>query len=260
MSKKILAVCAVFALSFLAFSREIRVASFEVQGLCEVLGGKARLAHGIGEAMNEFDVVALQGVGSDADVVRLVKSANALAPSQVRWSFVRSGQFAVAYRADRVEAADVAECPGAFGLKVSPVSVRLLVDGLDFVLLSVRVSPDSANSEIPALKTVILWACVEYGTDKVACVGDYRADWPWYFPGTGYCLRGFDSYATAIPNADGFSEEKAYDRAELTQGLNRHFTGTYGVFSRKVPGVARPVVWFELSTDPVARNMSLADH
>lgn len=251
----------------------VRVASFNLQIFGETKESRPRLMHALGEIVNQFDVIAFQEIGSngskasDAECAKLAGSiarvADSVAGVHGRWAFVNGDQYAIVYRADKFDLVASGEYSGTQTFTYRPLEARLKAKtgSLDFVLMTVHTRPDLAEVEIPMLRTAMMEACVKYGTDMVACVGDYNADGKFYLKGLGYNLRGFDGYVTVIPNGADTTVSPntncAYDRIELTPALGKRFTKTYGVL---IPSQFMDVSSVEGPADKKGTDSAISDH
>ena len=264
----------IFFAALAALSAEpIRVASFNLQIFGETKESRPRLMHVLGEIVNKFDVIAFQEIGSngskapDAECARLTRSitrsADSVAGVSGRWAFVNGDQYAIVYRTDKFDLVASGEYSGTQTFTYRPLEARLKAKtgNLDFVLMTVHTRPELAEAEIPMLRIAMMEACVKYGTDMVACVGDYNADGKFYLEGFGYNLRGFDGYVTVIPNGADTTVSPntncAYDRIELTPALGKRFTKTYGVL---VPSQSMDVSSVEGPSGRAGTDSAISDH
>jgi deoxyribonuclease-1-like protein len=223
----------------------IAIASYNVNILGPTKASRRATMNALAAIVARFDLVALQEVGSndssagDASCEEVLSDLAALAGEAgggVPYRYLRRGQFAFAYRADRLEAEPLPTPAAAAGLSYPPLAARFRALGrpLDFVMIDAHARPSLASSEIPALAAAMAEAAASYGEPDVVCAGDLNADGSYYAEGEGLGLAAFPSsrFATVVPNdADTTvaTGSLAYDRIELSSSMAGDWTGKWGV-------------------------------
>jgi deoxyribonuclease-1-like protein len=260
----------------------IAIASYNVNVLGPTKAARRATMDALAAIVARFDLVALQEVGSndssagDATCEEVLAALTALAgraAGGAPYRYLRQGQFAFAFRSDRLEAEALPVPAAASGLAYPPLTARFRALGrpLDFVMIDAHARPSLASSEIPALAAAMAEAAASAGEPDVVCAGDLNADGSYYSEGEGPSLSAFppSGFSTVVPNdADTTvaSGSLAYDRIELSSSMAGDWTGIWGVLrpaeildlsACEGPGTASGTeralsdhypVWAELST------------
>jgi endonuclease/exonuclease/phosphatase family metal-dependent hydrolase len=251
----------------------IRVASYNMAILGPskaakpaVMGVLARIAAG-------FDLVAMQEVGSNASTASdeacaeamdaFVAGADAVAGGDL-FSYVRSGQYALLYRKDRLEVKSFEQYSGSRAFAYPPLVAYFQVRGrpLDFAMMTIHTRPSRASEEIPAIAVAMDEVAADLAEADVVCAGDFNADGEYYPEGDGQALAGFPAgrFLTVIPNEADTTVAKealAYDRMELSSAMAGDYAGSWGVLR---PGDSYDLSACEGPGGSAGTERALSDH
>jgi len=239
-------------------STHLRIGSMNMQVFGPTKLGRPNLVTLMASVATNFDIIALQEVGSNQANVNEINASSAASRYTQRvneivvennlsaelgtYAFVQGNQYAYVYRTAAVSLSDTygytnVQYAATNSFSYPPLLTKATTtSGLCFVLFTVHTSPGSATSEIPAIAVSMLEAASKYNEPRVIALGDYNADGSYYSPGSagqGW-LNGFplDTWWTCIPNgADTTvaSSNNTYDRVQMLLPLKPHFTGKWGV-------------------------------
>lgn len=263
----------------------LRIASFNIQIFGKTKAARPNTLSVLAEIGSNFDIIALQEVGSNrssasdetcAEIMDIyVSRINEIAGEEI-YSYINGNQYAIVYRTDRVRVKDYVLYDGVESFTYTPLiaDFETVEEGsnFDFSIINVHTSPGRAEDEIPALKTVMSEVERLYEEPDVLCLGDFNADGSFYDEGTGDWLSGFDPefYITGIPNHYDTTvapSDNTYDRMQMTRSFDADLTGGAGVMrfdeiydlsgcegTEKTEGQARAVsdhypVWCEYYID-----------
>jgi endonuclease/exonuclease/phosphatase family metal-dependent hydrolase len=257
-----------------ASNEKIKVGSFNIQIFGTTKSSRANVMTVLAKIASNFDLMAIQEVGSngstatdatcvaimDAYVARINEVAGTTA-----YAYVRGNQYAFVYRKDKLTCQSYALYSGSKTFAYSPLVAKFKSNSgnLDFVIVSIHTSPSLAETEIPALKTVMAEARTSYGEPDVICVGDYNADGSYYEEGADSWLSGFDTatYTTAIPNSADTTvatSSNTYDRVQMfSQASAADFAGTWDVMEF---GQIYDVSQCEGTTSTAGTEAAVSDH
>jgi endonuclease/exonuclease/phosphatase family metal-dependent hydrolase len=225
----------------------LKIASFNIQIFGRTKAARPNTLSVLAEIALNFDIIALQEVGSNrssasdetcAEIMEIyVARINEIAGEEI-YSYINGNQYAIVYRTDRVRVKNYMLYDGIESFTYTPLiaNFETVEDGsnFDFSIITVHTSPGRAEDEIPALKKVMSEVEKLYEEPDVLCLGDFNADGSYYDEGPGEWLRGFDPefYITGIPNYYDTTvapSDNTYDRMQMTRSFDTDFTGESGV-------------------------------
>lgn len=225
----------------------LRIASFNIQIFGKTKAARPNTLSVLAEIALNFDIIALQEVGSNrssasdetcAEIMDIyVARINEIAGDDV-YSYISGNQYAIVYRTDRLRVKDYILYDGIESFTYTPLiaDFETIEDGsnFDFSIITIHTSPGRAEDEIPALKTVMDEVERLYEEPDVLCLGDFNADGSYYDEGDEEWLAGFDPdfYITGIPNHYDTTvapSDNTYDRMQMTRSFDTDFTGESGV-------------------------------
>ncbi len=227
---------------------KIKIGSFNIEIFGTTKISRANTLRVLAQVATNYDIMAVQEVGSNSNpsestattvMETYIAEINSIAGPGA-YSYVRGHQYAFVYRNSTINKHASQLYSGSQTFAYVPLVANFSVKSgnFDFSMISIHTSPSLANTEIPALKTVMSEVKALYNENDVICVGDYNADGSYYSAGTvtqGW-LNGFDPsvYITAIKNGSdttvSVNNTYTYDRMQMfTAYSTQDFTGTTGV-------------------------------
>ncbi len=223
----------------------IKIASFNMQIFGKTKLNRPNVLDIFARIAGNFDMIALQEVGTNKAKVNdelcnsitqaFTTKINKLAGTDY-YSFIRGNQYAIVYRTDKFTVKKYALYTGTKTFSFIPLIANFKTNepgsNFDFSIITVHTSPDSAETEINSLKTVIDETKTLYSEQDVICLGDYNADGSYYNEGSEIWLAGFNPevYITGIPNSADTTvaaSENTYDRIQMSIDCSTDFTGKY---------------------------------
>lgn len=200
----------------------------------------------LAQVATNFDILAIQEVGSNGDPseegATQVMEAYVARINQLMggtpYAYVRAHQYAFVYKTNSIDMQGHHWYNGSQSFRYKPLVAKFSVrnGNFKFVLVTIHTSPGLAETEIPALQTVMQEASAQYGESDVAALGDYNGDGSYYAAGApGGDLAGWPNppYTTVVKNGSDTTvaaNNYTYDRFQLSQTMAEDYAGTYGVF------------------------------
>jgi len=225
----------------------LRIGAFNIEIFGNTKVGRPNTLTVLAKIASNFDVMAVEEVGSNNSsssdetctgiMDQYVEKINEVYGEGL-FSYVRGNQYAIVYRTDRVRINNYTLYSGMQSFTYTPLIANLSVivkgGNLDFSMVVIHTSPSLAETEIPALKTVMDEVRTLYSEPDVICAGDYNADGSYYSEGDDEWLAGFElsDYITGIPNVCDTtvaSSGNTYDRMQMTISMVSDYTNDGGV-------------------------------
>jgi len=226
----------------------LKIGSFNMQIFGNTKLSRPNTLTVLAKIVTNFDIIALQEVGSNnssssdatstAIMDTFVDRINEIVGSDL-YSYIRGNQYAIVYRTDKVKVNNYSVYTGTESFAYTPLIANFETiesgSNFDFSLITIHTSPSLAETEIPALKTVMDEVKTLYTEPDVICLGDYNADGSYYTEGSDDWLSGFDitAYITGILNSVDTTvalSSNTYDRIQMTKSLSTDYTGDADVF------------------------------
>ncbi|MFA6507840.1 MAG: endonuclease/exonuclease/phosphatase family protein [Treponemataceae bacterium] len=251
----------------------LKIASYNIQSFGRTKIGRSGTLKVLANIGASFDVMAVQEVGSNASSAsdETADAVMALYVAKINehvvgelFDYVRTGQFALVYRKDRLTVNAWGEYTGVeqFAYKPLIVYFKTLEAPFDFVFIDAHLRPSQAKTEMKALKRVMAEAAALYDEKDVICAGDFNADGTYYEEGTSSFPADFTypEFISVIPNdADTTvaSGSFAYDRMELTSSMASDFSGNWSVLK---PASLWDLSFCEGTANNAGTESALSDH
>ncbi len=260
----------------------IKIGSYNMAILASTKTARPRTMEVLALIAADFDVMAMQEVGSNGSTASDESCVAAMEAYTARinqieggdlYAYVRGDQYAFVYRKDRLELKASGLYQGTRLFTYTPLVAWFQVRGrpLDFLLLTIHTRPSLAGTEVPSLAAAMDEVAGSYGEADVLCLGDFNADGSYYAEnpaasadggGGPSFLAGFPPgrYVSLVPNdADTTvaAESLAYDRMELTMAMSEDYAGSWGVVR---PGEVYDLSECEGSEKSAGSERALSDH
>ena len=252
---------------------KLKIASYNIQSFGRTKVGRTGTLTVLARIAASFDLLAIQEVGGNAATVSdataeavaalYVSKTNEIAGGEF-YSYIRAGQFAIIYRADRLKAVAWGAYAGPEQFAYRPLAAYFQTIGapFDFVYVDAHLRPSLAAQEMKSLKKAMAEVAALYSERDVICAGDFNADGSYYREGGAAYPADFEppDYISVVPNdADTTvaANRYAYDRMELTSSMAEDFTGTWNVLK---PGALWDLSACEGTETTAGTERALSDH
>lgn len=252
----------------------IRIASFNLQILGDTKLGRTTTVQTLAAIINQFDLVALQEVGSSNSTTSSENSRRILdhfllelnaQAGQNSYSYLYGNQYAILYR-NKILTPNFSQVhPDSENFAYPPLlaGFRVLSGNFDFVLATIHTRPANAVEELASLAGLVETLAAAFNEPDIIMLGDFNADGSYYNEGSSEALAGFHQTITVIPNSADTSVapgDNSYDRIQLSPAMQSDWTGRWGIFRFEEHFDASHILQLEGAETTAGTIAALSDH